>query len=120
LYVETWDDNNNYHPTEDCAYVHVRLPDGKYSSGGVYVYDLDYVAEALGLEKIEEDEDDGVFYVNYDAASIDLRWDCGISSCEQIRLSNRHKTAEEVEQLIDSYLSNEHPLAYYLIIVPKQ
>ena len=120
LYVEAWDDNGNYRPVEDCTYVHVRLPDGKYSSGGVYVYDLDYVAEALGLEKIEEDEDDGVFYVNYDAASIDLRWDCGISSCDQIRLSNRHKTTEEVERLIDSYLSNEHPLAYYLLIVPKQ
>ena len=120
LYTEAWDDNDNYRPVEDCVCVHIKLPDGKYSLNSVYVYDLGRMADTLGLEKIEEDEDDGVFYVDYDAASITLRWDCGLSSCDQIRLSNRHKTKEETEQLIDSYLDNEHPFEYYLTIAPKQ
>jgi hypothetical protein len=119
LYTEVWEEDMTYYPIDDCAYVKIKMPDGTYSSSGVYVYDLDRMAEAMELEKIEEDEDEGIYYVGYDAASINLRWDCGFSSCEQIRLSNRHKTAAEIERLVDSYLDNEHPLTYYLSVVPQ-
>lgn len=101
----------------DLTKIHLYLPNGEYSSGYIYVYDVDYFLNTfIACEPDERpifyDEERHFHYLPYGCVDSDIKWDCGIGQRDQLLYDNWNKSPEERRALLEEY-DNDHSYFNY-------
>jgi hypothetical protein len=92
----------------DLTQIYLRLPNGEYSSGYLYVYDVDnFLSNFTSCDPDERpifyDEEHHLYYLPYAYANSDIKWDCNIGQRDQILYNNWNKSPEERKALLEAY-----------------
>lgn len=92
----------------DLTRIYLHLPNGEYSPGYLYVYDVDnFLNNFTSCDPDEHpifyDEERRFYYLPYAYADSNIKWDCCIGQRDQVLYDNWNKSPEERKALLEAY-----------------
>ena len=101
----------------DLTKIYLRLPNGDFSLGYLYVYDVDNFLNNFTTCEPDEypifyDEEYCLHYMPYTYADSNMKWDCCIGQRDQVLYDNWNKSPEERKALLEAY-DNDHSYHTY-------